>query len=335
MHRSLKRRLVGGAGALLLIGATVLGSAGAVSAGQTRILEIKSPTATADGLLTFSQVGPGGATVTDVFISNNGKQNLTKAHLLIGVTGGVDLPSGITIADVFGLQGAGTCASTTTTLDCDFGSLTSKGPGKTRQVSIAFNVGATTSASAIVITIKVAETVQDVGSNRNFEQASGTPTVDAASCHTYTTYVVRVHGALALGPTSADCSGESQLSALHVPENSGNGFANYNDTTAASCTVGQLTCFGFEVNATVADGATISPYLIWEITYSAALMGNTNPTKVAFQHGTGAPLTFKKNTCGTEFDGSDCIAGYSVDPDTAAVTYTLWTAKNSTMRGLH
>jgi len=335
MHRTLKRRVVGGAAGLLLIGATLLGTAGAVSAGQTRILQIQSPTATADGLLTFSQVGPGGVTLTDVFVSNNGKQTLTKAHLLIGVPGGADLPSGITIADVFGLQGAGTCAHSATTLECDFGSLTSNGAGKTRQVTIAFNVGSTTSASAIVITIKVAETVQDVGSNRNYSQASGTPTVDAASCHTYTTYVLKVHGPLALGPTKADCSGESQLSALHVPENSGNGFANYNDSTAASCTVGQLTCFGFEVNATVANGATISPYLIWEITYSAALMGNTNPTKVAFQHGTGAPLTFKKNLCGTDFTGSDCIVGYSVDPDTGAVTYTLWTAKNSTMRGLH
>jgi hypothetical protein len=335
MRATSMRRLLGGAAALMLVGVTLLGSAAAVSAGQTRLLEIGSPGQVA-GVLSFTQVGPGGVTKTDVFVSNNGKQNLTKGHLLIGVAGGQPLPDGISIADVFGLQGAGTCSFTTSTLDCDFGSLTSKGPGKTRTVSIAFNVGSSAPASDIIITIKVAETVQDVGSNRNFEQAQGSPAVDSASCHAYATYVLQVHAPLALEPTIADCSDEQQVSALHLHENSGNGFAKYDDLTAAVCTVGQLTCFGFEVNATVANGTTISPYLIWTITYSADLMGNTNPTKVAFQHGTGAPLTFKKNTCGTDFVGADCIVvNPSVDPDTGAVTYTLWTAKNSVMKGLH
>jgi hypothetical protein len=334
MRATSRRRLFGGAAALLLVGTTLLASTVVAAGGQTRILEIHSPGA-AQGSLTFSEVGPNGVTVTDVFVANNGKQNLTKGHLLIGGTAGVALPSGVSIADVFGLQGAGTCSFTAATLDCDFGSLTSKGPGKTRSVSIAFNVGATTSA-AIVATIKVAETVQDVGSNRNYEEASGIAAVDGASCHDYATYVLRIHGPLSLGPTDADCSGEDQLTSLHLQPNSGNGFAKYDDSTPAVCTVGQLTCFGFEVDATVQNGETISPYLIWTITYSAELMGNTNPAKVAFQHGTAAPLTFKKNTCPAEFAGDDCIvAPYSVDPDTGAVKYTLWTSKNSVMKGLH
>ena len=338
MRATSKRRLLGGAASLLMIGSTLLAAAGSAMAGETRNLDIRSPGSLTPETLTFTNVSPGGVTKTDIAISNNGKQNLTKAHLYIGLSGSASLPTGVTIAEVFGQQGAGTCTWTTggTTLDCDFGSLTAKGPGKTRQVSVAFNVGATTPATAIVATIKVAENVQDVGSNLNFRSASGTPAVGAASCHEYTTYVVRIHGPLALAPTSADCSGEAQLSALHIPENSGNGLATYDDRTAAVCAVGQLTCFGYEVNATVANGAEISPYLVWTITYSAELMGNTNPTKVAFQHGSGAPLTFKKNTCGADFANADCIvANPFVDPGTGAVTYTLWTTTNSVMKGLH
>lgn len=336
MRATSMRRLVGGAASLLLICTMLLTTAGVATAGETRNLDIGSPGATTAYTLTFTKVGPSGVTKTDIAISNNGKQNLTKAHLYIGLSGSASLPTGVTIADVFGQQGAGTCTWTSggTTLDCDFGSLTAKGPGKTRQVSVAFNVGATTPTAAIAATIKVAENVQDVGSNLNFRTATGTPVVDGASCHEYTTYVVRIHGPLDLAPTSADCTGESQQSALHIPEDAGNGLATYNDLTAAVCTVGQLTCFGYEVNATVANGAQISPYLVWTITYSAELMGNTNPTKVSFQHGTTL-ITFKKNTCGADFDGNDCVVANPVVDSAGAVTYTLWTQTNSVMKGLH
>ena len=53
------------------------------------------------------------------------------------------------------------------------------------------------------------------------------------------------------------------------------------------------------------------------------------------QHGSDAPLTQKKNTCGATFTGKDCIVGYTVDATTGAVTFTIWTSKNSTIRGLH
>jgi hypothetical protein len=330
------RRLVGGAAALTLIGSTLLATAGGVTAGQTRILDIRSPGQVDPGSLSFSEVGPGGVTKTDVVVTNNGKQNLTKAHLLIGAPDGADLPADFSIADVFGLQGAGTCSFSATTLDCDFGSLTSKGPGKTRQVSIAFNVGAATSTSAIVITIKVAENVQDVGSNTNFQQASGTPTVDGANCHGYATYVLSIHGDLPLAPAATGCA-QDQLSSLGLKANSdggSNGFARFDDSAPAVCTVSGLSCFGFVVDATVHDNQTITPYLIWTITYSAALMHNVNPKQVAFQHGSDPLLTAKKNTCGTDFAGKDCIAGYQPNED-GSVTFTIWTSKNSTIRGLH
>jgi hypothetical protein len=328
------RRLAGGAAALALIGATFLiATTGGVVAGQTRILDIRSPNQ-AFGVLSFTQVGPSGATKTDVVVTNNGKQNLTQAHLLIGAPNGADLPAGVSIADVFGLQGAGTCAFTASTVDCDYGSLTSKAAGNSRTVSIAFNVGATSPTSAIVVTIKVAENVQDVGANQNFKQASGTPTVDGPSCHGFATYVISLHAPLALAPTGTDCAGQDQVSSLALQKNSGNGFAKFDDLTPAVCTIAGLTCFGSEVNATVHDGLPIDPYLTWTITYSATLMHNINPKQVAFQHGTDTPITAKKNTCEATFTGKDCIVGYVVNPD-GSVTFTIWTAKNSTIRGMH
>jgi hypothetical protein len=335
MRATSMRRLIGGAAALMLVGAMLL-TAGGVTAGQTRILDIRSPGELDAGALSFTPVSPGGATKTDVVVTNNGKQNLTKAHLLIGGTDGVALPDTISVADVFGLSGAGTCTFTAATVDCDYGSLTSKGAGKTRQVSIAFNVGATTPPSPIVITIKVAENVQDVGSNQNFQQATGTPTVDGPSCHGYATYILSVHDALTLAGTSTDCTGQDQVSSLLLQKDSGNGFAKFDDLTPAVCTIGNLTCFGNEVSATVHNGDTILPYLTWKITYSASLLGNINASKVAFQHGTAAPITFKKNTCGAPEDfTSDCIVvPFTPNPD-GSVTFEIRTKTNSTIRGVH
>jgi hypothetical protein len=335
MRATSMRRLIGAAAALFLIGSTLIASTGGVVAGDTRILDIHSP-GEAFGVLSFTQVGPGGVTKTDVVVTNKGKQNLTKAHLLIGAPDGVDLPAGISVADVFGLQGAGTCTKTASTVDCDFGSLTSKGAGATRTVSIAFNVGAASPASAITVTIKVAENVQDVGSNVNFRQASGIPTVDGASCHGYATYILSVHDALDLAGTSTDCAGQDQVSSLGLQENSGNGFAKFDDLTPAVCTIsGGLTCFGNEVNATVHNGDTILPYLTWKITYSATLLGNINASKVAFQHGTATPITFKKNTCGAPEDfTSDCIVKFTPNSD-GSVTFEIRTKTNSTIRGVH
>jgi hypothetical protein len=335
MRATSMRRLIGGASALMLVG-TLLLTAGAVTAGQTRILDIRSPGEANAGVLSFTSVTGGGVTKTDVVVTNNGKQNLTKAHLLIGGTDGVALPDTITIADVFGESGAGTCTFTTTTLDCDYGSLTAKGAGKSRQVSIAFAVGATAPATPIIITIKVAENVQDVGSNQNFQQASGTPTVDGPSCHEYATYVLQTHDALALTPTSTNCSNENQRSHLELAEDSGNGFASVNDLTPAVCTInGGLTCFGNEVSATVHNGDVILPYLTWKITYSASLLGSINASKVAFQHGTASPITQKKNTCGAPADfTSDCIVGFTPNDD-GSITFEIRTKTNSTIRGVH
>jgi len=335
MRATSMRRLIGGASALTLIGAMLL-TAGGVTAGETRILDIRSPGVDSTaGVLTFTKVTAGGVTKTDVLVTNNGKQNLTKAHLLIGGTDGVALPGTLSIVDVFGQVGAGTCTSTLSTLDCDFGSLTAKGAGKTRQVSIAFSVGATAPTSDIIITIKVAENVQDVGSNQNFQQAKGMPTVDGPSCHEYATYVLRTHDALALTPTSTECSGEPQLSHLELAADSGDGFATVNDLTPAVCTIsGGLTCFGNVVNATVHNGDTILPFLTWKITYSATLLGNINASKVAFQHGT-TTITQKKNTCGAVADfTNDCIVGFTPHDD-GSVTFEIRTKTNSTIRGVH
>jgi len=334
MRATSMRRLVGGAAALTLIGSTLLATAGGAAAGDTRVLDIHSPDQPF-GVLTFTEVGPGGVTKTDVVVTNNGKQNLSHAHLLIGAPSGADLPADYSVADVFGLQGAGSCTFTATTVDCDFGSLTSKGAGSTRTVSIAFNVGAATSTSAITVTIKVAENVSDVGSNQNFRQASGIPAVDGANCHGYATYVLNVHGDLPLAPASG-CA-QDQLTSLGLKANSNggsNGFAKFDDSQVAVCSVSGLSCFGNVVDATVHNGDTITPYLIWTITYSAALMHNVNPKQVAFQHGSDPLLTFKKNTCGTDFAGKDCLVPYVVNAD-GSVTFTIWTSKNSTIRGLH
>src|SRR4029079_13162815 len=86
-----------------------------------------------------------------------------------------------------------------------------------------------------------------------------------------------------------------------------------NDANPASgC--GAFTCFGFTVEASVNNGATVSPYLTWFITYSADTIGTINPKLVGFLHGSTLIAAGKKGACGATFS-KDCIAGITTNAD--------------------
>jgi hypothetical protein len=332
MRATSMRRLLGGAASLLLIGATLLTTAGVVTAGETRILDIRSP-GQVTPVLSFTGVSAGNVTKTDIVVSNNGKQTLTSAHLLIGLAPASTLASDVTIAATFGAAGSMTCTKTSTTLDCDLGSLTAKGPGKTRSISVAFTIG-NSGSHTIDAAVKVAEAVQDVGSNANFSKAAGTFSADAASCDKAGTFLPPgVTGSVL--PVAADCSADDQRSALAFTENVGGALVTVDDSqTPTSCPTGYK-CFGKEVSATVNGGATVSPYLIWLITYSADTAASLNLKQVAFQHGDYIIGAGKKGACDPDFTKftNDCNAGFTVNSD-GSVTFELHTGSNSVMKGL-
>jgi hypothetical protein len=309
-------------------------STGVVTAGQTRILDIRSPGQANAGDLSFSQVSAGGATLTTIQITNTGKQTLTKGHLLIGLPPATALAADVTIAEVAVLQGSATCtwSSGGSTVDCDLGSLTAKGPGKSRLISVAFNIG-NQGNHTIDAAVKVAETVQDVGSNRNYELASGSIAAGAASCDSLATYLVSNRQDVTLLPTAADCSSDSQRSSLLLKKEEGSALVTIDDSAALACPADLgVTCFGNTVQANVNNGADIEPYLTWFVTYSAELMQSINPKQVGFVHDGVLIPAGKKGACGDGAFTSDCIVGYTPNDD-GSVTFEIRTETNTTMRG--
>lgn len=327
MRATSMQRLAGGSAALLLAGATMLG-AGSALAGETRLLDIQFATQVDSGA-PFTKVSTGGVTKTDITVTNNGKQTLTKAHLLIGGPDGIALPAGFSVALVYDLKGSGTCSNSTATVDCDFGSLTSRGPGATRTVSIAFGVGSTT--GDVTATIKVSENVQDVGSNSNFRRVTATAVVDDASCDALATFLLPGHGQTLLDPT-AKCISTDQKSKITIPAGSNALPASIGNSAVGTCPTG-YTCFGKQVDASVDSGATVSPYLTWEINYPASVMARVNVKQVSFDHNGFIIQAGRRGACGASFANKDCLVRYQVETD-GSVTFVLWTTGNGAMKGL-
>ena len=125
-----------------------------------------------DGSLTFTKVSTGGATKTDVLISNDSNATMNKTTLSVGTFPAPALPAGVTIKAIFGADATATncpIAADAKSATCSFNNLAS---GKQKNVSILFGI-ATAGDKAIELAVKVKETVNDNGANKDTFPAIG------------------------------------------------------------------------------------------------------------------------------------------------------------------
>jgi hypothetical protein len=219
-------------------------------------------------------------------------------------------------------------------ITCDFGSLKARA---SRSFVLIANAPTTAGSFGVVGQVVFDESNNLNGGNPQINPLGGTLVVDPETCNSAETFLPPLVSDN-LAPDTGSCAGDDQRSSLDIPANGSGQLVTIDDgalNTDCSSAPG-YSCFGHIVSATANGGVSFGTgiFLTWTITYSPSALGTINPKQVAFQHGTDAPLTQKKNTCGTSFTGKDCIFGFVVNPD-GSVTFTIWTAKNSTIRGLH
>lgn len=326
------RKLVGGAAALTLIGAMLLSTAGSTLAGARLLYVGSDPNFSANpGTITFSPVSTGGLSISTVYVYNGSGQSLTHVVLTFDQT----QVSGVTFSDQVLGQNASSCSASGGVITCDFGSLKARA---SRSFVLIANPPATAATYAVAGQVVFDESNNPNGGNPQINQLGGSLVVDAETCDSAATFLPPLVSD-DLAPNTGSCGTDDQRSSIHVPANSLGQLVTITDTalnTDCSSAPG-YSCFGHIVSATANDGLSFGAgtFLTWTITYSPSALGTINPKQVAFQHASDPVLTQKKNTCGTTFNGKDCIVGYSVDSVTGAVTFTIWTAKNSTIRGLH
>jgi len=326
MRATSMRRLTGGAAAVLLAGATVLSAAGSALGADTRKLYVgPDPNfATGQGTLTFTGVSSGGSSLSTVYVKNVDNQNLTHVVLTFDrAQGSVSIESTVLGAN------AGSCSATDALITCDFGNLKARA---TRTFSLILDT-TTAGTQAIHGTVVFNESTNPNGGNTQINAVDGSISVAATTCDTAATFIPPGLAKDLAPDNGSGCATDVQRSALHVPANANGSIVTLDDSlTPQACPAG-YSCFGHEVNATVNDGAAVTPFLTWFITYSAATIHNINPKNVAFQHGATIILAGKKGACGATFT-KYCIAGYTVNSD-GSVTFEIHTATNSSMRGLN
>ena len=326
MRATSMRRLSGGAAALLLVGATLLTAVTPTLAADTRQLYVGSDPGFAanNGVLTFTPVSSGGSSLSSVFVKNIDNQNLTHVVLTFAQTQG-----SITIGDTVLGANAGSCSASDGTITCDFGSLKARATRAFQLILSSPDAGSFPIHGRVVFN----ESNNPNGGNQQINAVDGSLAVAATTCDSLATFLPPGI-AKTLVPDAGSCSIDAQRSGLTVPASSTGSLVTIDDSGAISSCPSGYSCFGNEVNASVNDGARVTPYLTWFITYSAATLQSINPKQVGFQHGTTVILPGKKGSCGASFT-KDCIVGYTVDSTTGAVTFEIRTATNSVMKGLH
>jgi hypothetical protein len=304
----------------------LLTATGTVLAADTRQLYVgPDPNfAAGQGTLTFTAVSAGGSSLTTVYVKNVDNQTLNHVVLTF-----VRSQGSVTIeATVLGAN-ASSCAVTDTLITCDFGSLKARA-SRTFSLILDASAGGDFTVHGTVV---FNESTNPNGGNTQINAVDGTLHVGDESCNTLATFIPPGI-AKTLDPTTTDgCATDSQHSSLLVPANPNGSLVTLDDSVdATGCATG-YSCFGKEVAASVNNGATVTPYLTWTITYSAELLLGINPAKVSFQHdGTVIPWG-KKSECGATFT-KDCIASITANSD-GSYTYVLHTRTNSVMKGLH
>ena len=74
------------------------------------------------------------------------------------------------------------------------------------------------------------------------------------------------------------------------------------------------------------------PLLTWQIFYSNSVLGNVNPSKIAFIHGTDIIAAGNKGLC-KNAGSTNCQEPYLVD--NAGVTFFVRTPTNGLIKGMH
>ncbi len=326
MHRSRRSRLVTLAVGLGILAASL---ASPTLAADTRSVFVGSPGAGGgDGVLTLSPVSAGQATKTDIRIANDSQATMNKTTLTIGTAPAPALPAGVTVFGAYGPNGSACIvAAGGASVTCAFGNVRS---GTERNVTIVFEVGSAGSV-AIEASVKVKETVNDNGANKDTFPAVGSVAVGAFSCDSVATFVAPGQGKTV--STSASVC-DPQSTALTIPALGAGALVSINEVADASCS-GSRTCFGQASVANVNDGAPVN--LTWAITWNNAVLPNGfNPRKAGVLHFLdNGQIVVIENTnagkCGNSPSKTNCVV--SVVEGATTTTITFRTPSNGRVKG--
>ena len=317
--------------ATLMAGVLLLAGAVPAFAGDTRSVFVGSPGAD-DEVLVSTPVSTGGATRVDVRIFNDSNATMNKTTMSIGAFPAPVLPAGVSIKAIFGADASGTTckiAEGDLSATCAFGNVAS---GKEKNVSILFGIS-TEGDKTIEIAVKVKETVNDNGANKDTFKAVATVDVDAASCDAVATYTKP--NTTEVVSTATGCS-DTQSTSLSVPGLLNGAEVQIAEVTDADCdTAAGYTCFGAASTAIVNDGAPVK--LEWTVTWSTSVLPNNfNLKKFTVLHyedsGAIVPIAnTTKGKCGNSANATNCIVSAGFVGDTLVVTFR--TPNNGKIKG--
>jgi hypothetical protein len=301
------------------------GLVGTVAAADTRLIYVGSgPVGPAtNGVLTLTPVSVGGTSVTNVIVKNIDNQTLT--HVILTFQAPV---SGLTLSGWYGTN-AGSCAPVgTDPLVCDFGNLAKNA---TRTLSVLYQGTSIAASAAIGATVTFNETKPNGGANTHREPIGGQVEVKDGTCDFKATFLPPDVSDTVLPNNGTDCAEDTQRSALIIPAAATGNVASIDDSVLATgCPTG-YTCFGNQAVASVKLGATISPYLTWQIFYATSVLNGLTPSKVAFVHDGTVIQAGKKGACANA-NSTNCIDHYT--PTADGVFFFIRTFSNGLIKGM-
>ena len=315
---------------LAALGILAAAMASPVAAGNTRTVTFGS--GGVHGAFVLTPVTAGGVTVVELTATNAGRQTLTKAVMAIGslaATGTPVLPEGMTIIGAT-LDGVA-CSITDDARGaaCDAGNFVRRA-GVTGTF-ILQTPTATLSGAGIGASFKVAENVQDQGSNTNTFIAQSTITTAPTNSDGNATYLLPGQ-ALTLGTAGqAHLAGDIQTVSLRVPGAAGGLIAITESDGPSGCTP---KCIGQEVRANVRNGAALAPYLEWTLVIATT---DVQPSKGGVIHtlDNGNVVTIenvRRNQC-SDRKTTDCIVSFEVDRQAGTTTIVFRTPSNGRVKG--
>ena len=321
----------------LALAVASVAAAGPVAAGDTRDIFVGSP-GSDDGVLTFTGVSSGNATSTRIFIDNNTNATMNKATLTVGTFPATPLPNGLSVAGAYAF-GGGSCsiADDESSATCDLGNIR----GKTGDRTVIIVLDVTSAAGTISLpatldsghfALKVNETVNDNGANRDTFFAGGSITVGETTCDNVATFVAPAQAK----QVSTACD-DVQSTALSIPSLQFGAAVQIAEVADASC-AGNLKCFGQASTANVNDGASVN--LVWSITWNNANLPNGfNVRKAGVIHfldavnGGGTVVIPNTNAgqCGNNANKTNCIVSFEKGDTTTTVIFR--TPSNGKIKG--
>jgi hypothetical protein len=306
-------------------------AASASAAPTNRVLFIGSGSVNRE--LSYTPVTVGGLTRVDITVRNDGKQNLSQSHLLVGLAPAHPIGSGLSIdsIDQIDSEAGDVCTVTATTIDCNYGSLTSRGAARDRTIAV-FLSASLPGDQAFDAGLKVAENVQDVGSNANFALAGADNDpvlppddatdnaieVGAGGCDDVSTYL-RGSSPKSLDTCDLDDPNNEngQYSKVEFP---GSLSAITLKEVGGECPLVDEACVGDAVIADIANDTT-NDLITWTIKLDLVATNNADvkANQIVFHHyndlGIETPVggiaNTKKNECKTASQ-SNCVIDVSI-----------------------